>query len=773
MEKTTLKNSLESYGLGLKKGMAIANISSPLLASSSLKPYALSFLSITCLLLPTSAFAITVSVGLNPTPAFTKTNVKSKAKPSSKAPILLTAENVDYDKERSIVTASGKVEIVQGETILLADNVLYDQDDNIVMASGNVSILESSGNVVFADNLELKDDLKSGIINQFKARLSDNSLFVANSAKKHDENITELHQAVYSPCKVCVSKEGNPSPLWQLQADHIVINKEEQSVTYNDAQMEIYGLPIFYTPYFSHPTPNADNKSGLLEPTFKQSTNLGTVYKQPVYYSIAPDKDFTITPIFTTLEGPVAAGEYRQLYNNGSVTLAGSITKPQTRDAGGAANSKGQNWRGHFDGEGHFTTNEYTDWGFNIRRTSDDTYLRRYDFSSDSLLTSRLYVEKHDFLGDFSGDKSRSFASLQTLKFDGLTANDNASLAPVILPLADFNWESAPSFYNSRFMINGNIMALTRDIGAESRRLSTTAGWKLPYITDNGHIFELATQLRTDIYSVRDQPIGIGQNYNGQTGRVIPQASLMWRYPLISRFDYGNVLIEPIAMVAASPNSSNSNKIPNEDSQVPEFNTSNLFSPNRFAGYDRVETGAQASYGMRGQAQIFDNKYIDWLVGQHYRRNTLSDFPYTNDPDSNLSDYVGKIGFYYDPFSIYYRTRLDKDSLAFNQNEVAGTFNYYPVTLSTSYLSLKNDPTLQDKEELSGAFGVNLTRQWNWGVAATKDLHLNNLVGASTTLTFSNECIYIVNSFGRNYTSDRDIKPSTTYMFRVSFKNLD
>jgi LPS-assembly protein len=226
-------------------------------------------------------------------------------------------------------------------------------------------------------------------------------------------------------------------------------------------------------------------------------------------------------------------------------------------------------------------------------------------------------------------------------------------------------------------------------------------------------------------------------------------------------------------MLAASPNSSNSNKIPNEDSQVPEFNTSNLFSPDRYAGYDRVETGSQVSYGVRGQAQFANNQYFDWLLGQHYSRNNINNFPYTNNTDSDFSDYVGKIGIYYDPFSITYRTRLDKDSLAFNQNEVSGSFNYYPVTVSTSYLSLKNDPTLQNKEELSGGFGINLTKQWNWGVGATKDLELGSLSSAYTNLTFSNECLYVTNSFGRNYTFDRDIKPSTTYMFRVSFKNLD
>lgn len=738
---------------------------------------ALNLLHITCCLLPlviipAQAFAISVSVGLNPTPVFTKTSVKPKGKIASKDPVLLTAKHVDYDKDNSLVTATGEVQIVQGETILLADKVTYDQGKNIVTASGNVSILEPSGNVVFADRLELQDNMKSGTVSQFKARLSDNSLFVANNAKKHDENVTELHQAVYSPCKVCASKEGGETPLWQLEADHVVVDTKKQEVTYNDALMEFYGVPVFYTPYFSHPTPGADNKSGLLEPTFKQSTNLGAVYKQPIYYSIAKDKDVTLTPIYTTLEGPVLAGEYRQLFDNGSLNFTGSITKPQTRDAGGVT-AKGQNWRGHLDALGNFNLDNNTDWGFNIRRTSDDTYLRRYDFSEDSLLTSKIYAEKRDFMSEISGAKSRSYAGIQALKFDGLTAADNARTAPLVLPLMDFNWESAPQAYNSRFSLDSNLMSLTRQEGAQSKRISNTAGWKIPYISDDGQVIEFATTVRADIYWVNDQPLSDGFKYDGQTGRIIPQASLLWRYPFISQFENGNVLLEPIVMLSASPNSSNSNKIPNEDSQVPEFNTSNLFSPDRYAGYDRVETGSQVSYGLRGQAQFANSQYVDWLFGQHYSRNNINNFPYTNNSDSDFSDYVGKVGIYYDPFSITYRTRLDKDTLAFNQNEVSGGLNYYPVTLSTSYLSLKNDPTLQNKEEISGSFGVNLTKQWNWGVGATKDLQLGSLSSASTSLTFSNECLYVTNSFGRNYTFDRDIKPSTTYMFRVSFKNLD
>lgn len=720
------------------------------------------------LLATSSSYAVNVSAGFNPTPVFPKTNIKPTAPFSNKEPVLLTADQMDYDKETSQVSAAGNVEVAQGETVMLADYVLYDQVKNLVVAKGNISMLDPSGNVYFADELELKDDMKEGVISQFKARLSDNSLFVADGAKKQDENVTELQNAIYSPCRVCAGATEYADPLWQIRATHVKIDKEQQEVAYDDAFMEIYGLPVIYTPYFSHPTPKADNKSGFLTPTFKQSTNLGSVYKQPYYYTISPDKDFTITPIITTLEGPVLTGEYRQMFNNGKTAFDGSITQPQTRDAGGTTD-KGQTWRGHLNAVGNFNVDENTDWGFDLHRTSDDTYLRRYDFSNDSLLTSRIFVEKHDFVQD----GGRSVAGIQALKFDGLTADDNAKKSPFILPLADFNWQSARREYGDRFLLSGNMMALTRKEGTDSRRLSATVGWNLPYISPDGQVLEFETHLRTDIYSITGQPLPNGTNYNGGVGRILPEASLTWRYPLMKRIENSNILLEPIVMLSAQSKGGNSLKIPNEDSAIPEFSANNLFSSNRYAGYDRVETGQQVSYGLRGQVQLYNDKYIDWLVGQNYHSETSTNFPFSNDLASHWSDYVGKISLQYDPFTLSYRARLDKDNFALNQNGVDAVMNYYPVTLSASYTRLHNDPTLNNKEEISGAASFNITREWQWGIATTRDLQLNQPTSASTNLIYQNECIYILNSLGKQYTQDRDIKPAITYTFRVAFKNLD
>jgi LPS-assembly protein len=206
---------------------------------------------------------------------------------------------------------------------------------------------------------------------------------------------------------------------------------------------------------------------------------------------------------------------------------------------------------------------------------------------------------------------------------------------------------------------------------------------------------------------------------------------------------------------------------------VPEFTDTNLFDANRFAGYDRVETGPRVSYGLRGQLQMEGDKYIDWLFGQHYRAETDRNFPFSNDLDDHFSDYVGKVGIAYLPFDVAYRFRLDRETLSAKRNEVDATVNYERLLLSGTYISLQNDPVLATREELAGAASLALDDRWTWGIGGRQDLELDQITAASTSLTFKNECTYLSGVLGREYTRDRDVKPTTTFLFRVAFKNLE
>ena len=701
-------------------------------------------------------------------PNLPKSKMKEQPVFSKKVPVLMKADALEYDQNHDLVTASGHVEISQGDTIILADELLYDQAKNTVNAKGNISMLSPSGDVYFADALEFKDDLKSGVIHQFKARLADNSVMVANAGHKVSESVTRLFRAAYTPCK-CHDEDGKPtSALWSIKAREATIDNDAQEVSYEDAHLDVYDVPVVYSPYFSHSTPGAENESGLLTPSFLRTRNLGEVYKQPVYYTIAPDKDLTLSPIFTSKAGQVMEGEYRQKFDTGSIKLQGSLTNAPNTTAAGQP-SYGHQLRGNYDAKGDFALSETYDWGFNLKRATDDTYLHLYNFSNDSLLTSRVYAEGFNFIGN--GD--RNYASVEGLSFQGLTGKDNSKLIPVVAPLASITWQSEPGAYNSRLTFEGNTMSLYRLTGSESRRISGTARWNLPYITEDGQAIEFEAQMRTDIYSVSNVTRANGKEFDGITGREVPQMSITWHYPFINRMQSSSLMLEPVVKFTASPGGGNSDKIPNEDSLLPEFTDANLFSTDRFAGMDRIENGPRMSYGVRGQAQIESTHYVDFLVGQEYRLNNDPTFPTSNDVNSHFSDYVGKLGLTYQPFNLGYRFRLDGNNFSANRSEWDAGYNHYPFAVNASYLSLRDDPVLATREVVNGNASINLNEQWSLTASGSRDLHLDQTVTAYSGLVYKNECLTLTTVVGKDYISLLDIKPSVSFWFRVSLKNLE
>lgn len=684
----------------------------------------------------------------------------------SKQPVMLSADQLGYDKRNALVTAQGNVEVVQGDIIVLADRISYNQTTNEVYASGNVSLREPDGNVLFADHVRLRDNLEAGLIQNFRARMSDNSLFAAREARKISPTTTELDYAVYSPCKVCQGSD----PLWQFKAKKVKVDEAEQKVTYRNATLDLWGVPVMWTPYFSHATPDADPKQGFLTPEFSINSRLGTTIKTPYFFPLADNMDATFAPMFNTKEAPVMGGEFRYLNSAGFAEFRGSITDPQKRNEFGDQVS-GREVRGHVDATGRFAYTDKWDWGFDIRRTTDDTYLRRYDISKEDLLTSRLFAE-----GIESGSGERSFAGVQGLAFQRLTDEANPDSSPLVMPLAEYWWQSRPGWMNSRFDMTANTMLLARSDGPQSRRLSVDGGWVLPMIAPGGHVLEAGVSLRGDAYSVQNVPqLPSGQEYDGLTSRLIPEASLEWRYPLINEYADGRSLtLEPVAQVMASPHNLSNGKIPNEDSQVLEFNDNNIFDINRYPGYDLIETGPRANYGLRGLWQFADLDYANFLLGQNFRTSNDNQFPFSNDVRENFSDYIGKFGMDLGSWlSGSYRFRFDQSAFILRRQEFNTSFFFDPLTLQTDYINLSDDPFLGDRQEIYANGALQLTDQWALLASGRRDLENSEMIDASSGVRYQDECLSLFATIARSFIIDRDIEPSTSFLFRVELKNLE
>ena len=110
------------------------------------------------------------------------------------------------------------------------------------------------------DYVELTDGMRDGVIEQIRVLLTDDSRFAAVRGKRKDGIKTTLTKAVYSPCKVC-KEDPEKAPLWQLKASTIVHDKNTREIRYQNARLELYGVPVAYTPFFSHPDPGVKRKS--------------------------------------------------------------------------------------------------------------------------------------------------------------------------------------------------------------------------------------------------------------------------------------------------------------------------------------------------------------------------------------------------------------------------------------------------------------------------------------------------------------------------------
>jgi LPS-assembly protein len=670
-------------------------------------------------------------------------------------PVLMTADELNFDEDLGIATASGNVEIVQGERILTADAVSYNQRDDVVTASGNVVLLEPTGEVLFAEYAELTDDMREGFLRGFRMLLTDDTRLASASAQRRGGVETELTRAAYSPCVTCTGFGGEP--LWQVNARRVIHDSEAREVVYRDATLELLGLPVFYTPYLSHPDPSVKRKSGFLTPTFGVSSLLGTSVKTPYFWAIDRDKDLTFDPILSTEGLPVISGEYRQRFADGEhyTRLSG------TRDDALADQNR---FRGHVDSETRFSINELWRWGLDVKLASDDTYLQRYGFRNPDTLTNHLYAE---------GFGSRSYAVGEAYYFQGLRQQDEQDEIPIVAPKFDYNFVSEPNSFGGMTTMDANFQALTREEGATSQRVSITPGWEISHTDSLGTITSFRTSLQTDLYNTHDVSTSNGKE-SGVYGRVFPQAIVTWRYPWVRRVGTSSQILEPLTALVLSPNGGNPENIPNEDSLSVEFDETNLFSANRFAGTDRVDSGQRVVYGLRTGFFGSSGGATTLIVGQSYKFRDSSPFENGSGLEDQFSDIVASVqvspGSYFD---LLYKTRIDKDSFRARRTELTTSAGPRALKLDLNYVFFDRTREFPDREEVTAGLTSQITERWSARVETRRDLTSNGgTLSYGASLFYRCDCMDFDLRYQRDFTQDRDVPPTESLIFRIVFKSL-
>ena len=690
---------------------------------------------------------------------------------STDRPVLLSADQISYDEELGIVIAAGNVEIAQGARVLTADTVTYNERTNQVVATGNVSLLEPDGNVVFAEYVELTDDMKNGVVQDLAVLMTDNSRFAAAGGRLEGGVRTQLRKAVYSPCELC-QEDPERAPLWQLKAEKVVHDKQTHDIEYTDVWLEMAGIPVLYTPYLSHPDPTVKRRSGFLAPTLGSDSQLGFVVRTPYYFTIGPDKDATLEPIFTSKERVALAGEYRQRFANGELDATGSITRVRRRGSDGEQLDEDKT-RGHLFGSGRFDVNETWRWGYDAAYTTDDTYLRRYKFSSEDTLTTSPFAE---------GFRGRNYMSARGYYFQGLREDDDPGDTPIILPLLDYAHIGEPDEFGGRWSVDADLMNLTRTSGTDSRRLSLKLGWVAPFTSSWGDAWTFSASAQNDAYWVEgvakpNNPNG--DTLNGLTGRFFPQMTIGWRHPFVRESSSGNFsqVIEPQAALVVAPNGGNPDKIPNEDSRDFEFDDTNLFSANRFPGLDRMNGSQRVVYGIKGGVYGNSAGSSEFFLGQSYRLRTDDTFDEGSGLRNRLSDIVGRVQATPNKYlDFLYRFRLARTDFGPIRNEVKLGVGGRALRLDLSYVFFGQNEInseFPEREELNIGLRSQVTDYWSVRAAHRRDLTSDGgALSSSLGLGYEDECLTFNVDLERSFFRDRDFASTDTVLFRLSFKHL-
>ena len=691
--------------------------------------------------------------------------------------VVLDADNIFVDEGENTVVAEGNVEAKYEGRILLADRLVYNRATDKVRATGNVVIIDADGTESFADEIETDSNLADGYAIGYSTRIPNGGLAVAESAVRTLEGYNALDKIVYTSCELC---DENDRPTWAIRARRAVLDQEAQMMSYRDAVLEVAGIPVFYLPFFAHPDPNSERRSGFLPPDFGTSSKLGVFYEQPYYWAISPYQDLTISPKVMANVDPLMEMQYRKRFWSGSLSANFSFTQEQEFDSDGEKFGEDE-FRGHIFAEGGFAIRPGWLWGFAVEQVSDALYTRRYDIEGENDKRG-LYAGQPRYLLNqlFSQAQGTDwYVESALLTFETNREGDSDARLPRALPLS-FGEKLFDFGDYGTLALSGSTAILERELGVDSYRASTGADWSTSRVMNNGLLLTPFAEGRFDYYQV---------DTTGSDAATISRgaASLGSRlsYPLFRPGKNVDIIIEPEAMVAYGTAGVNNPDIPIEDSLFYELDEPSLFEANAASGFDTYEGGSKASLGASVSARWKNGMTISALGGRRWRDTSDPVFDVGSNLDGTVSDWVAGVSANFGKgLKIETRVRLDDDSFALNRIDARLRTNLWRFRSNTRYYSIRGDVTSSgfsdEGIEVSADFKVTdnyyLLYSLNRDISGRSNINgrisdpadIRQTVGVA----YEDDCSRFEVFFERSEARDRDLGPEDSIKFRFALKTL-
>ncbi|RYE11388.1 MAG: LPS-assembly protein LptD [Hyphomicrobiales bacterium] len=665
-------------------------------------------------------------------------------------PAAVEADRLNYDARRDLISAEGDVLFsYQGYTIR-ADRLEYNQQTGDLLAIGGVVMRDPAGSVYETERIEVTGEMKEAFFDTLTLTTAQGAVITARDVRYAAELETVLTEASYSPCGLCVDEKGRRIG-WQVKSARLIYDRDRASVTLEQPSLELLGIPVAWLPWFWVPDPTQPRATGLRMPSVNYSQEHGAELTVPFFVPVGEDADIILSPTLMSRQGFLARadGTWRfPGYGQIDIKASGIYQLDPSAYAGLPGD---RNWRGAIQTAGEFTPVE--DWkaGWSYSVFTDNAYLPDYALSDEDSSVNQVYathltdqtwidarIQRFNRLGNFDASDDQK----QGMNLPKVTASHVQDLEP--------GW--------GRLNFNGELLGVHReadhtgagyDWGYEGNKVHAMVegAWENQLIAPGGLAFTPYLGLRLD-----------GAFYDGASGLGPPPTSLLSatpiaamdvRWPLMGQGLGGTHLVEPIAQLVYRGSSETHVGINNDDAHSFVFDTSNLFSYNRFSGIDRQETGLRANIGGHYLGSFDDGSWLDLVAGQSFHLAGLNALGVTDQVNIGAATGLGTDASYIvasarGGFSggLSGGAKVQVDPALWRITRAGVGVSYAPpswFSVGMDYIYVAAVPAIgivDDQHEIAGRAKVTMWDYWSVNGALTWDLRTNAWSSAKTGIDY-------------------------------------
>ncbi|MDB2338850.1 LPS assembly protein LptD [Amylibacter sp.] len=680
-------------------------------------------------------------------------------------PLRLISDTISYDKMSENLSATGNVKVIYEKTTLSAEKISYDKKNDKLSIIGNFTINDGE-NIIISDNdAIINTKFRNGLIKGARAIINEKLQISAQSLNQEDVNYNIFNTVVASTCEICAS---NPTPFWQIRARKIIHDKEKQKIFFENARLDFLGLPILYIPALNIPEPGIERASGVLVPQFSTSDKVGFSAKLPYYIVLDNHKDLTLTPFIMSKKSFILETEFRQYTKNGLYELSNAFSIKDNFNKG--------RLNGFIEGNGTFALgkNYKLDFNIDIANTIDfengeKPFKNNYDYAEpeDDRLKNTFDISKTTTDSFFRLGTSYT-QSFRYKDFDGDGLKEEDPNVPIILPEIYFKKSYKNNIFGGKYALSAHSINLENLTNGQYSRIGGKFDWKRSWKTASGLNFGSLVEFNANTYLTE----------NNFYKNAMPLGMIEARYPLKKSSFKNSYMFEPIAQIIIAPDRVTgylNNNQNTSDSTTAEFEETNLFSTNRFPGFDEIETGLRANIGGKYIMYEPNGWKFTTTAGRVFRQKNLKQFDASKSTglDKLNSDYVSAFSLSSPQnFKILTRLLLD-DKMDASKNETKLNYSTDKYTTDIGYVWLDKQSFLNldnHQHEVNISTDYMINQNWKFGANWRQNLNTHSPISGNFDVMFENDCAKLNFSLDLKY--DEQDRIDRTFGMQIFLSGL-